>query len=218
MPSDYPLFFLGGGYSTGEAFHVGSFSSIEGPISCATYNEGSGSFSSFHISAEWWQRGDIAYTASLALSSVKGNFTSPFSYPTKNGTINSAYELQNTLRYIMTSVGVKYRVPKTYLFVSGSVGIGFLLSSTFSEQEYIVSPAEASWANGLQRRSIGNGGIGGVQQIALEGKANIGYDFSPVNNIYIVPQFSFSYMPIPLIDSWQIATIGGSVTLFFAIQ
>lgn len=218
MPSDYPLLFLGGGFSTGEAFHIGSFASIEGPISCAQYNEGSGSFTNFHLSAEWWQRGDIAYTASVAVNSVKGNFIAPFSYPTRNGTITSAYELQTTLRFFMASAGIKYRIPETYLFVSGSAGVGVLLSSTFSEREYIVSPAEASWANGLQERFIGNGGIGGVQRIALEGKAHIGYDFSPVKNFYIVPQISFSYMPVPLIDSWQIATIGGSVTLFYAIQ
>lgn len=177
LPFETPTFFVGLNGNLAYYLHNGSIDFRE-IYKCCTFTYGAGFGSIFGINAEYWQTATIALSGSLSYMTVTGDFQADGEalpvYP--SGLFFYKNEFNTKLSYITIEMDAKYRLFLTHFFAGVGIRLGFLVSNKSEFYEKIVSPPEARFNDGSQRRTIANGVISDVQTMFFTPKLNLGYD------------------------------------------
>lgn len=179
LPFETPTFFVGLNGNLAYYLHNGSIDFRE-IYKCCTFTYGAGFGSIFGINAEYWQTATIALSGSLSYMTVTGDFEADGEalpvYP--SGLFYYKNEFNTKLSYITVEMDAKYRLFLTHFFAGVGIRFGFLVSNKSEFYEKIVSPPEARFNDGSQRRTIANGVISDIQPIFFTPKLNLGYDLN----------------------------------------
>lgn len=179
LPFDTPVFFIGVNGNLSYNLHYGSIDFTE-RYKCCTFTNGKGIGSIFGINAEYWQTPTIAITGSISYMTVPGNFEADGEplpvYP--SGMYYYKNEFNSNLSFVTAELDAKWRLFLTHFFVGAGIRIGVLVSNKSEFYEKIVSPPEAKFNDGTQRRTIANGVISDIQPFFFNPKLNFGYDLN----------------------------------------
>ncbi len=179
LPFETPDFFLGVNGNLSYYLHFGALDFTEN-YKCCTFTNGEGIGTIFGINAEYWQTPTIAFTGSLSYMTVPGIFEAEGEplpvYP--SGIYYYKNEFNSKLSFVSSELEAKWRLFLTHFFVGAGIRIGVLVSNKSEFYEKIVSPPEARFNDGSQRRTIANGVISDIQPLFFNPKLNFGYDLN----------------------------------------
>jgi hypothetical protein len=202
LPYKIPRAFIGAGYSYRYNNNFGNFSFFENNVYSLNFKKGNGYVNQINISFQYWEKPIIAIFGNVLYRSLKTDFTQNMTYPRSNGADNWLATYQTNMHlsrdYIGISIGGKYRVLNSYFSVGAEITSLFLLSSSATATEEILSPDFEHYIDGSTRRDIKNMHLPDFKNFNVLPEIFIAYDFSIAKGIFIQSSLR---MQIPLFNS-----------------
>jgi len=202
LPYKIPRAFIGAGYSYSYNNNFGDFSFFENNVYSLNFKKGNGYVNQINISFQYWEKPIIAIFGNVLYRSLKTDFTQNMTYPRSNGADNWLATYQTNMHlsrdYIGISIGGKYRVLNSYFSVGAEITSLFLLSSSATATEEILSPDFEHYIDGSTRRDIKNMHLPDFKNFNVLPEIFIAYDFSIAKGIFIQSSLR---MQIPLFNS-----------------
>mgnify|MGYP005812632197 CR=1 FL=1 len=220
LPYKIPRAFVGAGYSYSYNQNIGDFPFYENNVYSLNFKNGSGSLNQFIISFQYWEKPIIAIFGNVFYRQYKSDFSQSITYPRSNGTDNWLVtyrtQMQSSRDYLGASIGGKYRLFNTYFSIGVQITGQFLLSSSSTATEEIVSPDFEHYIDGSRLRDVQNTQLPDFRNFQLQPEIFVAYDFNIAKGLYIQSSLR---MQIPLFnatssDKYYALPMGIEISIF----
>ncbi|MEN6511806.1 MAG: hypothetical protein ABFD00_08245 [Chloroherpetonaceae bacterium] len=224
LPYKIPRAFIGGGYSLSYNQNIADFPFFENNVYSLNFHNSNGIINQFLVSFQYWEKPIIAVFANVFYKTIKTDFSQRMTYPRSNGIDNWETTYQTDMNesrdYLGISIGGKYRLFGSYFSIGAQVNSAFLLSSSISASEQIISPISEYYIDGTKKRDIKEMHIPDFKNLQIFPEIFIGYDFSPIKGLYMQANLK---MQIPIFnstisDKYYDLPIGIEITIYKAIK
>lgn len=223
LPTDYPTLFVGVTGTGSLQQFGGDINYAQGVVLCGTFSKGDGSGFGGGVQVDNWLTPALALSGSLRYETLGGTFTAPGDTLPRGPALPPTivgYEIESDFSYALLDVGVRYR-PFLYgkFFVGAGLQAGVLLSSSTTQRQRIVSPAEQRFADGSQEQSLTDN-IVGFRSFFVGGRVSAGLDVPLANSLYASPAL-FAGIPVTSMAadvSWQRISYGVQVSILYGIR
>lgn len=209
LPTDYPEQFYGVVFGGGLIAQSGSIGHYENGVDvltgvpycseCGKYETGSGNHFNIGMISEKWFDGIYAGNVSLRFEHFSGTFSHQYNNgPLRSGeSLITEYKLTVFQNYAFLDVSGKRRFFGNFLFAGAGIELGYLLSSSNSETETIISPNNVTFQTNPQSQvRVPDGDLStGIKKIYFGGKLSIGSDVPLARGLYASPAL---YLTLPI--------------------
>jgi hypothetical protein len=202
LPYKIPRSFIGVSYYYGYNQNIGDFPLYENDVYSLNFKNGNGSLNQFTLSYQFWEKPIIAVFGNVFYRSYNSDFAQTVTYPRSNGKedwlVEYRTQMQSSRNYFGVSIGGKYRLLNTYFSVGAQITGQFLLSSSSTARENIVSPDFEHYIDGSRERDVQNTQLPDFRNFLLQPEIIFAYDFNIAKGLYIQSSLR---MQIPLFNA-----------------
>ena len=206
------------------ALNTGSFSGLPGVANCCPEFTG-GIDIGWLAGLTYIKPFDTEWSLHVRLhyGTFGGNFMTSETQPTIGpGGVSETATIQHDLSTSFSQVSIEplagYQVVDD-LNLLGGVTVGYILSSTFSQKETLVTPVDAVFANQSRERNIIEGDIPNSSALGFGITVGASYDIAlnADRTVFLSPEVLFTFSPIPAVQdiSYNIHHLRAGLALSF---
>lgn len=213
-PRVMPRTFVGLEGAIGSVQHRTTLPYVEDLITCCSFENGAGMPMRFSVLAERWIAPQTAVTAGLGYTQTGGMFTATApGFPTvEYGTVETAYDLEASFRYLHLQGGVRQRLFGSMASLGIDLRAMVRVAAEYSLTERVVRPDDYQFADGSRSAPIDQHVLYSSSAVVLEPSVVIQYDL-PLHLGFVISPMASVQMPLWSVSashSWTYvqATVG----------
>lgn len=216
QPFFIPTRYAGIEVSSGYTLHSGKLNYLETAtgINCCSYSNGTGIPFRVSILVEEWISASTSAQLGLGISRIGAEFISPSTpFPRENGDlVRTEYVFDASLTYLTLNAGASYRLLGSQLTIGGGLRLHFLLGTSQTQLERVVSPDDYTFTTNPRSRTheLESPFLEDIRGLQIEPFIQVGYNLAISHGLYLSPglTFGFPVLSASLDQKWGMVDVG----------